>query len=815
MSDTSVGQIDLDLVLQSRSMQSQLKTVMNTATKTVDRGTSAMRNSFKKLGILIGSTFAVTQIIRFGKSCIDLGSDLAEVQNVVDTVFTSMNEQVNSFAQNAADQFGLSETMAKKFTGTFGAMARAFGFAENESYKMATTLTGLAGDVASFYNITQDEAYTKLKSVFSGETETLKDLGIVMTQAALDQFALAKGFGKTTAAMTEQEKTALRYQFVLDKLNMASGDFAKTSDSWANQTRVLSLRFDQLKASLGQAFINVLSPIVKWLNAILEGLNKAAKAFADFTGSIFGKTDTGAGLADSAESAGSLADSVGSIGSAADSSSKKLKRMLLGIDEIHKLDETDPSNSVASGDPSGITSGLGDLNPSTGNSGVSGFTSKIQEEFEKFKTWLKNFSPSFEAWNTAFGKVGEAWGKTKDRIQNSLESLQKGGFGELGNYISNTFFPNVVNGFNTTFAPIFGQVMPVVLEEFGKDFEFACQNLNKVSEDILLPAFQFIEKVAKDIFRIISQTWEQYGGNILTQFTKFKESLRTIWENLYENIIKPVCETIGKVIDGLWENHLKGLWQNISDFFGAFIEAALTVWNNVLSPLINWLIQTMAPIINWVVENIGGIIGDLFGMISDVISGLFKSLEGLMNFITGVFSGDWEKAWTGICKFVEGIWNMIWGVIKGVINLVIDALNLLWSAVYSVFAGIADAIGGAVGWLGSLFGQKWGFSMPKNPPLIPKLAQGGYVEANTPRLAIVGDNKREGEIIAPESKIAEAVAAGMSAVLSRITAGPSEKGGDWIIQLVDARGQVTSETVISALQRKNTRDGRTVVPIGV
>lgn len=117
-------------------------------------------------------------------------------------------------------------------------MANAFGFSEKESYKMSTALTGLAGDVASFYNISQDEAFTKLKSVFSGETETLKDLGIVMTQTALDQYALANGFGKTTSAMTEQEKVALRYAFVQQQLQNATGDFSRTSDQWANQIRI-------------------------------------------------------------------------------------------------------------------------------------------------------------------------------------------------------------------------------------------------------------------------------------------------------------------------------------------------------------------------------------------------------------------------------------------------------------------------------------------------------------------------------------------------------------------------------------------------
>ena len=158
---------------------------------------------------------------------------------------------------------------------------------------MATTLTGLAGDIASFYNISQDEAYTKLKSVFTGETESLKDLGVVMTQTALDAYALEKGFGKTTKSMTEAEKVALRYSFVQNQLSNAAGDFIRTSDSWANQVRVLSLQFDTLRAAIGEGLINVLKPAVKWLNAIMEKLIVAAKAFAAFT-AAFTKGDSAA-----------------------------------------------------------------------------------------------------------------------------------------------------------------------------------------------------------------------------------------------------------------------------------------------------------------------------------------------------------------------------------------------------------------------------------------------------------------------------------------------------------------------------------------
>ena len=151
----SVGEIGLDLVINQKQYNKQLGAITGMA---------------KKAGAALAAAFSVKKIIDFGKECIELGSDLAEVQNVVDVTFPGMTAQVDKFAQGAVEAFGLSETMAKRFTGTFGAMAKAFGFSEQAAYDMSTTLTGLAGDVASFYNSTHDEEYTKLKSVFTGET---------------------------------------------------------------------------------------------------------------------------------------------------------------------------------------------------------------------------------------------------------------------------------------------------------------------------------------------------------------------------------------------------------------------------------------------------------------------------------------------------------------------------------------------------------------------------------------------------------------------------------------------------------------------
>mgnify|MGYP000925734723 FL=1 len=325
MAADSVGQIGLDLVVNKNEFDSQMLGIQNLA---------------KKAGKALAAAFAVKKVFDFGKSCIELGSDLAEVQNVVDVTFSQMSKQVDKFAQNAATQFGLSETMAKRFTGTFGAMAKAFGFSEKAAYDMSTTLTGLAGDVASFYNISQDEAYTKLKSVFTGETESLKDLGIVMTQTALDSYAMANGFGKTTAKMSEMEKVALRYKFVQDQLTTAAGDFSRTSTGWANQVRILQLQFDSLKATIGQGLIAALSPVIQVINTVIGKILSLANAFKAFFAMMSGGKDSGASATTAGmEAVAAAADKAGTAASGAGNAAKKaakdIKTATTGIDELN------------------------------------------------------------------------------------------------------------------------------------------------------------------------------------------------------------------------------------------------------------------------------------------------------------------------------------------------------------------------------------------------------------------------------------------------------------------------------------------------
>ena len=259
----------------------------DTVEDTMDGAEKSVSGTAAKIAKAIGSAFVVKQVIEFGKAAIGVASDLNEVQNVVDTTFgTEGAIRVNEWARNAAEAFGESELQAKQFTSTLGAMFKSMGVGQADMEEMSMSLAGLAGDMASFYNLDPTEAFEKLRSGISGETEPLKQLGINMSVANLEAFALSEGITTAYNSMTQAEQATLRYQYIMSATADAQGDFTDTSDSLANQQRILQLEIQTLAAEIGQDLMPIAQEIltiardgIQWISEnkdALEGLAAAA-----------------------------------------------------------------------------------------------------------------------------------------------------------------------------------------------------------------------------------------------------------------------------------------------------------------------------------------------------------------------------------------------------------------------------------------------------------------------------------------------------------------------------------------------------------
>lgn len=226
----------------------------------------------------------------FVKEGVSYASDLEEVQNVIDVTFGDNADVVNQYTKDAIQQYGLSELAAKKYAGSLGAMLKSSGIAGDELTKMSTSLVGLTGDMASFYNLDPEEAFSKLSSAIAGETEPLRSLGINMNVANLEAYALSKGIDKAWSSMTQAEQATLRYQYIMENAADAQGDFARTSDSFANQSKKLSHQLQSVGGEIGSAFIPYLKDAAKALNEVFSG----KISVSEFTGRIISVMRSGA-----------------------------------------------------------------------------------------------------------------------------------------------------------------------------------------------------------------------------------------------------------------------------------------------------------------------------------------------------------------------------------------------------------------------------------------------------------------------------------------------------------------------------------------
>ncbi|MDH6367560.1 MULTISPECIES: hypothetical protein [unclassified Breznakia] len=748
MSKTTVGQIGLDLTLNGRGFDKQINSITSKSTANME---NSFGKTFTKIGKMAAAAFSVAAIGKFAASCLSLGSDLAEVQNVVDVAFPKMNGQVNDFAKNAITQFGLSETVAKRMVGTYGSMAQAFKFTEKEAADMATTLTGLAGDVASFYNIDGDLAYTKLKSVFSGETETLKDLGIVMTQTALDEYALSKGINKATAAMTEQEKVMLRYQFVQDQLKFATGDFARTQDSWANQTRILTLRWESFKASIGKGLIALFSPIIKGINWVLANLQVLADSFGSLMEMLTGYSgDSGGGaLADATEDVGAVGtaaddagDAVGSVGDGASKAAKKIQKAFAKVDTINKLtfgsDDGDSGSSGSGGSSGGSSEGsvadAVDFPKATKQASIfDGMLDGIIREFERLSSiFTKGFTLGFgdsykeiERLKDYIASIGDSVVEifTDKKVLSSMRSMvdsfyflwgtSVGGIASVGTTIAtllvgsvSTFLERNVNrikGHLITMFDIRTDINGIIAQ-----FNIALAEIVRVfasptAVSIGSNLIQIIVNSAMGMTQLLAKLGRDILDAILTPITANKDLIKKTLQGMLKPI-ETVTSAIAKFVDNTfkkigetYDQYVQPTYIKIRDALTSILGTIMEKYNEYIKPVIDYIAEDFSKILNEYIQPVVNKLIEFAGQLAEFVGTIVEMLTPVVEFLVGMFApilaSVISKAWdilSGFVKFVAEVAEKLISFFTGVMEFLNNVFSGDWEAVWQ---GIKDFFG--------------------------------------------------------------------------------------------------------------------------
>lgn len=272
MQDASGRAIDTASIQEAREELARASAALDQLEDHTNKSTDAFSRLAKAIGLVMIARKALDTI----KTGIDYASDLAEVQNVVDVTFGSATEAINSWAKECLAAYGMNEVSAKRYAGTLGAMLKSSGLAGDAIVDMSKDMVGLAGDMASFYNLDLETAFEKIRSGISGETEPLKQLGINMSVANLEAYALSQGITTAYNEMSQAEQVMLRYNYLMSTTADAQGDFARTQDSYANQTRLLSESWLEFTGVMAEQLLPVLTTIVSWLNNIVAFLTENA-----------------------------------------------------------------------------------------------------------------------------------------------------------------------------------------------------------------------------------------------------------------------------------------------------------------------------------------------------------------------------------------------------------------------------------------------------------------------------------------------------------------------------------------------------------
>lgn len=786
MEGMTLEKLQVIIEAQTKAYYEELKKVQQqtkSATSAVERQTDKIKSAFGKIGKAIGIALSAAAIIRFGKSCIELGSDLAEVQNVVDVTFGAMSETINRFARDALEEFGLSETSAKKYSSTLGAMLKSMGFTTQAAAEMSMQMTGLAADMASFYNLDTDVAFEKIRSGISGETEPLKQLGINMSVANLEAYALSQGITKTYNSMTQQEQAMLRYNYLMSATADAQGDFARTSDGWANQVRVLTERFNALKATIGKGLIVVFTPVIRVLNALLSKILTVTDAFSNMIAKITGKntkTTTTAveGIGGAADTATGSVENLGGATDKAGSSAKKAAKEYAGLasfDEIHSLTKNDDSGSGGSGSgggaaggglsenivdaanetdetlnpaleklierlkelqqlfKDGFKAGLGDVDLSGITKAVDGIKKSLREIFTapEVVTAANGFANSLAyslgqqagAMASAgitiatniLGGINKYLDQNKERIKQHLVSMFdigseivmiQGNFAQAAANIFSAFggenaqqatanligiFADAQMGINELAGKIGRDVLDMITRPFIENQEGFKSTLDELL-GVAADALGNIKKVVDDTFTKANEVYDQHVAPMFNSLASGFSSIASVCLDAYNTHILPVLKGLQEKVGPLIDEHIQPAINKGLELIGKIADAVKDIWEQTLQPFIEWFITNIAPVIAAKLEIVGNVFLKVAGVVADVVGNIFDALGGLVDFIAGVFTGDWDRAWEGIKTIVSTAISAVSTVISTVLSTIKTIFETIWNAIKTTVTTIWNAI---------------------------------------------------------------------------------------------------------------------------
>ena len=636
---------------------------------------NSFKSAFSKIAILIG-TLKLGQLL---KNSIKRATEVIESENLFRTTFQQFSGEIKSWSDEVGSALGVSAYEMREQAGTIFLLTKNMGVAEKEALSMSKNLTMLAQDMASFRNMEVDEAFTKIISGMSGESEPLKRLGIIVNETSVNTWLLANGFEKVNGQFRESEKALARYNIIMASTRAEQGDLARTMDSPANAMRRFRVSLDNLKIALGNAFLPIVQIVVPILNTFVNAITRALTIFAQFTNALLGKSSSQVAK-DSKEwyeysnNVGGVADSFNDTSDAIDNvgaSVKKVKGMLAGFDEINNITQEQSSGGSGGSSTGGTGStGGGAVLPELGiGEEFSGY-GEISEKVQEFVTKIKN-----------------VWGSLTDFFEEhkgTIVGILAGVWSALASIVLAVNWSAIVttlSGYVTEIVAVITGASSVVTAPIVA-IGVAIGVVIGAIVDLWVSSAEFRER----IMGFVNDVKELFGGLVETLKTHFS-TLVDIWTTVLLPVfdfawdyIKELVEVWSiLLVDGLWEKALKPVFSAVGELidfivllFSEFWKLVKPAVESVMGLLTDFKDNHLAKISDFVKNVVGGdfsafgeLIEEVFGTIFDTVTTVLKDIKNkymipVGRFVRVTFGG----AFTSMKNTVGKAFSLIFTKIK-------------------------------------------------------------------------------------------------------------------------------------------------------
>ena len=680
----------------------------------------------KKVGGFIAGAFAVKQVVSFTKSCIDNASK-------VQSAFTGLNSIVqgtgNSFsqAQKFIEEYTKDGLVSIEETATAYKNLLARGYDTSQIENVMTRLKDSAafGRQAS-YDL--GEAVVSATEGLKNENSILVDNAGVTKNVAKMWEEWADAHNTTTSAMTQAQKIEAEYNGIMQETKFQVGDASAYTKTFSGQIQQLKFNFNQMTVAVGkvvtpiaQLFIPIINSAISAITRLFNSIQTVLKSFGLEMPDVVSKGSSSiAGIGESASESAKEATKA----------AKKINKAFAPVDEINVLSKSksssDSNSDAASGISTSNSSAITDdsivddgvfkkisklkdiLNSLWNSSPIKSFVNLIKTEFNFIKTLAMQLGTNL--WTN----MTTTWNNIKGNLGVTFNNISK---------LFTSMWTDMANGIQTWGQPIINNISGL---------------FNSIWITAIDPSVQFITKSWADFSEILVTLWNEHGQPLVDNIGEFVNNIIGLFQKIWDDVLEPIVTPFLEQLSWLWDKHISKLVENVGDFIGKLVNGALEIYNKFIDPIVKFLLDVLSPAWSFVSSLIIGTFGTVVSFISDTVGSIIKVLGGIIDFITGIFTGNWKKAWNGVVSIFDGIISAIAGIFKAPINFVIDGINAFIKGLNKI--KVPD-------WVPVVGGK--GF----NIKTIPKLAEGGWVGPNDPQLTIVGDNTREGEIITPESKI--------------------------------------------------------------